>query len=213
MTSRTKNKIVKTSDNDYKILVLEDDGIICEDICSLLRSHQYSITGVAHNAIQALDMLVNRKPDFALLDINLGSDISGIDVAKIIQEKHKIPFVFLTSYDDDATLEAVKECSPYGYIVKPFQDRTLLTTIKMALHNHKTAMDKEDLDKSELEAKTNAKFTNQEFTILNLLLEGLPYKAIGEELYISVNTVKHHTKNLYLKLNVSSRAELYKRIF
>jgi len=204
---------VKIAETDYKVLVLEDDGIICEDICSLLRSHHYSIIGVAHNATEVLDMLVNRKPDFALLDINLGSNITGIDIAKIIQEKHKIPFVFLTSYDDEETLESAKECSPYGYIVKPFQERTLLTTIKMALHNHERILSKKQLDKSEIEAKTHAKFTNQEITILNLLIEGLPYKAIGEELYISVNTVKHHTKNLYLKLNVGSRAELYKRLF
>lgn len=204
---------MKIPETDYKVLVLEDDGIICEDICSLLRTHQYSIIGVAHNGTEALDMLVNRKPDFALLDINLGSEISGIDVARIIQEKHKIPFVFLTSYDDEATLQASQECSPYGYIVKPFQDRTLLTTIKMALHNHKSRVGKTEVDKSEIEAKTNSKFTNQELVILNLLLEGLPYKAIGEEVHISVNTVKHHTKNIYLKLEVSSRAELYKKLF
>jgi DNA-binding NarL/FixJ family response regulator len=201
------------ADTDYKIFILEDDVIICEDICSLLKTHQYSIAGVAHNGTEALDLLVNRKPDFALLDINLESDISGIDVAKIIQEKHNIPFVFLTSYDDDETFEAVQECSPYGYIVKPFQDRTLLATIKMAIHNHRNIKDSNEIDKSELEAKTNTKFTNQEVTILNLLLEGLPYKAIGDELYISVNTVKHHVKNLYLKLDISSRAELYKRLF
>jgi len=201
------------SDSDYKVLIVEDDGIISEDISALLKSNGYSVVGVAHQGTDALDMLSNRKPDFAMLDINLGVGMSGIDVAKVIHEKHKIPFIFLTSYDDEATLGAVQEYSPYGYIVKPFQDRTLLTTIKLALFNHKNISEKKEVDISTLEAKFNTKFTNQEHAILNLLLEGLPYKAIGEKLFISVNTVKHHIKNLYLKLEVSSRAELYKRLF
>lgn len=204
---------MKTSNPYHKVMILEDDGIISEDISSLLISQGYSIIGIAHEGTEALDMLANRKPDIALLDINLGSGMTGIEVAKVIHEKHKIPFIFLTSYDDEATLEAAQEYSPYGYIVKPFQDRTLLTTIKVALFNHQNIQEKKEIDQSALEAKTQTKFTNQEFSILKLLMEGLPYKAIGEELFISVNTVKHHIKNLYAKLNVKSRAELYNRLF
>ncbi|MFK7758011.1 MAG: response regulator transcription factor [Flavobacteriales bacterium] len=201
------------SDSEYKILVVEDDGLICEDISSLLEVNGYSVIGMAHNGIQAIDMLLNRTPDFVLLDINLGVGLSGIDVAKVIHDKYKVPFVFLTSYDDEDTLKAAQEHSPYGYIVKPFQDRTLLTTIKMALFNHDSMKNKKVIDKEKLEAKTHKKFTSQELKTLKLLLDGLSYKNIGEELFISVNTVKHHVKNLYQKLEIKSRAELYTRLF
>jgi len=201
------------TDSDYKILIVEDDGLISEDISSLLMSNGYTIAGVAHNGTQATDMLLNRKPNFALLDVNLGVGMTGIDVAKVINETYQIPFVFLTSYDDEATLKAAQEYSPYGYIVKPFQDRTLLTTIKMALFNYQKMKDKEIIDKEGLEARTHKKFTNQELTIMKLMVEGLPYKAIGEELFISINTVKFHTKNIFQKLEINSRAELYTRIF
>ena len=198
---------------DYKILIVEDDGLICEDISSLLLSQGYTISGVAHNGMKALDMLTNRQPDFALLDINLGTGMSGIDIAQVIHDKHKIPFIFLTSYDDEATLNEAQEHSPFGYIVKPFQDRTLLTTIKMALFNHNAMKDKEEIDQEAIERKTKVKFTKQEFIVLNLLLDGLSYKLIGEKLFISVNTVKHHIKNLYSKLEINSRSELYKKLF
>ncbi len=200
-------------DKDYKIMIIEDDEIICEDIHSLILSSGYSVIGTAHNGTQALDMLMNRRPDFVLTDINLGAGMSGIDIAKVIHEKYQIPFVFLTSYDDDDTLQSAQEYSPYGYIVKPFQDRTLLTTIKMALFNHKNISEKQTIDKESVEQKIGKKLTEQEMNVLKLLVEGASYKGIGEELFISVNTVKHHTKNLYQKLEIKSRAELYGRIF
>ena len=195
-----------------KILIVEDDGIIAEDLNSLLCEKGYTIIGVAHNGIEALDMLESRKPDFAVLDINLGSGMSGLDVAKVVHEKHELPYIFLTSFDDDNTLEQAQSFGPYGYIVKPYQERTLLTTIKTAISNFKKSKNDPTLSRAKLDEISTQKITNQEFKIIECLLKGLSYQQIANELFISINTVKFHAKNIYLKLDINGRAELFARV-
>jgi DNA-binding NarL/FixJ family response regulator len=195
-----------------KILIVEDDGIIAEDLNSLLCEKGYSVIGVAHSGVEALDMLETRKPEFAVLDINLGSGMTGLDVAKVVHEKHGIPYIFLTSFDDDDTLVQAQNFGPYGYIVKPYQERTLLTTIKTAIANFRKSQTKSTLCRDNLNDISIQKITNQEFKIIECLLEGLSYQQIAEKLFISVNTVKFHTKNIYIKLDIKGRAELYGRI-
>lgn len=195
-----------------KVLIVEDDGIIAEDLNSLLFEKGYSIVGVAHNGTDALDMLANRQPDFALLDINLGHGLSGLDVAKVIHEKFKLPYIFLTSFDDEKTLEQAQSFGPYGYIVKPYQERTLLTTIKTALANFKTTKSSPGLKRENIDKVSTQKVTDQEFKIIECLINGLSYQKISESLFISVNTVKYHAKNIYMKLDIKGRAELYSRV-
>ena len=82
-----------------RILIVEDDPIVAADIESLILDEKdYFVSGVAHNATSALDILANRIVDLVLLDINLGTGPSGIDIAKIINEKHELPFIFLTAF-------------------------------------------------------------------------------------------------------------------
>ena len=195
-----------------KILIVEDDGIIAEDLNSLLYEKGYTIIGVAHNGSDALDILANRTPDLALLDINLGNGISGLDVAKVIHEKFKIPYIFLTSFDDEQTLEQAQSFGPYGYIVKPYQERTLLTTIKTALANFNASKSSPTLARENIDKISTKKITDQEFKIIECLINGFSYQKISESLFISVNTVKYHAKNIYLKLDIKGRAELYNRV-
>ena len=194
---------------ETKILIVEDDGIIAEDLNSLLVEKGFTVIGVAHNGLDAIDKLHNRAPNFAILDVNLGPGMSGLDVAKTIHDKFDIPYIFLTSFDDDYTLEQAQNYGPYGYIVKPYQERTLLTTIKTAISNFNHTKSITNLDRSKLEMISNQKITNQEFKIIEKLLNGLTYKQIAETLYISINTVKFHAKNIYIKLDIKGRAELF----
>jgi len=196
-----------------KVLIVEDDGIIAEDLNSLLFEKGYSVVGVAHTGEDALEMLGTRQPDFALLDINLGSGLSGLDVAKTIHEKIELPYIFLTSFDDEKTLEQAQSYGPYGYIVKPYQERTLLATIKTAISNFEKTKSSPGLSREKVNEISTQKITDQEFKIIECLLKGLTYQQIGEELYISINTVKFHAKNIYIKLDISGRAELFGRVF
>ena len=119
-----------------RILIVEDDPIISHDIELILSNAGYLVEATAFNAVQAINHLASKDIDFALLDIHLGKGDSGIDVAEIIHTKYQIPYVFLTSFSDKTTLAAAMEQGPYGYLVKPFQEATLLSTISLALYNH-----------------------------------------------------------------------------
>ncbi len=187
-----------------KILIVEDDPIIATDIKSLLKHEGFGVVGVAKNALRALDLLHSAKPNFAILDVHLGKGQSGIDIAEIIHDKYHIPYIFLTSFSDNETLAAAQEQSPYGYLVKPFQDRTLITTIATAWLNYKKTLKSDEPDFT----AHNVALTEQEQVICTHLYRGESYKQICAARYISMNTLKYHVKNIYSKFKVAGRAEL-----
>lgn len=189
-----------------KVLIVEDDPVISHDIELLLQNHGYEVSGIAYNAVQALDILAKREIEFAILDIHLGSGDSGIDVAHIIHKKYKIPYIFLTSFSDKATLQSAIEEGPYGYLVKPFQEDTLISTVSLAIHNHGLQ------NKSNRIHENMHHLTDQEKTICEKLYSGKSYQSIADELFISINTVRYHVKNLYIKYDVNGRAELVAKL-
>lgn len=191
-----------------RILIVEDEPIISDDIESTLTTNDYDIAGKAYSSTMALDMLINRSPDLVLLDIAIKGDKDGIDVAAIIREKYHIPFIYLTSFSDKITLERAKPTMPYGYIVKPFKDRDIITSIELAMFRFAMENNTSVLDKTVVENKFNMKLTKMEFLILKMIWEGKSNQAAAKELFLSVNTVKTHVRNLFEKCNVRNRNEL-----
>lgn len=120
------------------ILVAEDEKIIALDIKKTLQQLGYNVLATVTNVHDVLSFLENKKPDLILLDIMLKGTLSGIDAAKIIMEKYEIPFIYLTALTDEETLKKAKITEPFGYIVKPFNERGLRTNIEMALYKYKT---------------------------------------------------------------------------
>ena len=115
------------------ILIVEDEPLIADDIAGILEKHQYKVSDIVDEAKDALESLEEHSVDLALLDINIEGDIDGIELAK----KITIPFIFLTSYYDQKTLNRVKETQPAGYIVKPFNENELIANIDLALARKK----------------------------------------------------------------------------
>ncbi len=118
-----------------KILIVEDELIIAEDLKDILESLDYEVCGIAISAREALQLLEEHAPDIALLDIQIKGGKDGIELANDINEQFKIPFIFLSSHADAATLERAKQVKPFGYLVKPFQEKDIHTTVEMALNN------------------------------------------------------------------------------
>lgn len=167
-----------------RILIVEDEPIISDDIESTLISNHYDIAGKAYSSTVALDMLMNRYPDLVLLDIAIKGDKDGIDIAAIIREKYHIPFIFLTSFSDKVTLERVKPTMPYGYIVKPFKDRDIVTSIEMAMYRFAIENNTKALDKVGIETKFELKLTKMEFQILLMIWQGKSNQAISSEIFV-----------------------------
>ncbi|MBK8820665.1 MAG: response regulator transcription factor [Saprospiraceae bacterium] len=191
-----------------RVLIVEDEPIISDDIESTLLANDYDIAGKAYSSTQALDMLINRSPDIVLLDISIKGDKDGIDIAAIIREKYHLPFIFLTSFSDKITLERAIPTMPYGYIVKPFKDRDIITSIELAMFRFASENNTTSLDKTSIENRFGIQLTKMEFQVLWMIWEGKSNQAAAKELFLSVNTVKTHVRNLFEKCNVRNRNEL-----
>jgi PAS domain S-box-containing protein len=119
-----------------KILVVEDEGIIAQDIKNCLENLGYSVPEVVYTGQEAIEKAEKLHPDLVLMDIVLKGEIDGIETASEIRSRYNIPIVYLTAYEDDKTLKRAKLTEPFGYILKPFEERYLRSSIEMALYKH-----------------------------------------------------------------------------
>lgn len=118
------------------VLVVEDESIVAKDIQNSLKKLGYVVPSVENTGEDAIDAAGKYKPDLILMDIMLKGDISGIEAAEQIRNRYQIPVIFLTAYADESTLSKAKVTEPYGYIIKPFKEIDLHTSIEMALYKH-----------------------------------------------------------------------------
>ncbi len=120
-----------------KILIVEDERIIGEDLKRTLINLGYEVIKIAQTGEEALENLIENFPDVVLMDINLAGELSGIDTAARIKQDFDLPVIYVTAYADKNTLQKAKITEPYGYILKPFEERELNAAIEMALYRYK----------------------------------------------------------------------------
>ena len=120
-----------------KILIVEDERIIAEDIERTLQNFNYEVISVVSSGVDAIRIVRDKKPDMVLMDIVLDGDMNGVEVAEKIRKVHRVPIIYLTAYADEKTLTNAKVTDPFGYILKPFDERELRTTIEMAFYKYK----------------------------------------------------------------------------
>jgi DNA-binding LytR/AlgR family response regulator len=143
------------------VLVVEDESIVSKDIQHSLKKLGYNVVGAASTGDRAIELAGSEKPDIVLMDIMLKGEMNGIETAEVMKTQFGIPVIFLTAYADDSTLAKAKITEPYGYIIKPFKEVDLHTTIEMALykHNKNKEVEKErDLLYSIVENKDSQEF-------------------------------------------------------
>lgn len=121
-----------------RLLIVEDEGIVAKDLQNTLVKAGYVVVGTAATGKEAIEKASLHEPDLILMDISLRDDMDGIDAAAAILNARDVPVVFLTAYADPATLARAAEIGPYGYILKPFDDRVLQVSVMMALCRHRT---------------------------------------------------------------------------
>ena len=119
-----------------KILVVEDERIVAEDIKKSLHYIGYDVVGTAASSDEVFAILKRDIPDLILMDVVIQGDNDGIETATLIDEEYDIPVVYLTAYSDQHTLERAKLTTPYGYLLKPFEPTELQTTIEIALYRY-----------------------------------------------------------------------------
>ncbi|MCF7859051.1 MAG: response regulator [Candidatus Cloacimonetes bacterium] len=119
------------------ILIVEDEKIIAEDVKNTLLKFNYQVPMIISSGEEAIEKAEELRPDLILMDIMIEGNINGIEAAKQIYKKLEIPIIFLTAYADENILEKAAESSPFGYLIKPFEDRELRATIEMAFYKYK----------------------------------------------------------------------------
>jgi len=191
-----------------EILIVEDEPLVAEDIAGHLEMLGFGIAGIFHTGEAAIDYLREGNPGAALLDITLAGEIDGIEVAHFINKNNKIPFIFLTSHADRGTIDRVKETKPGGYLVKPFDENDLLTSIEMALSNYLLLHPmSQELTLELTNRHIVDPLSEKDFEILKSMKSGKTNAQLAEAHFLSVNTIKTHLQNIYSKMDVKNRTE------
>ena len=199
---------------ERSILIVEDEPLIAEDIAGVLRRNDFAVSAIVYSKEDALHELKYNTPDVAILDINLSGKMEGIEIAETIANEYDLPFIFLTSYSDKGTLTNAKFTEPAGYIVKPFTEAGLYSALEIALFNHaqKNKRNFPELKLATINQSLKVLISEREFQLLQQIYNGKSNKKIAAELFISLNTVKKHINNIYLKLGATSHSSAIARI-
>jgi signal transduction histidine kinase len=119
-----------------KILIVEDESIVAMDMERRLKSLGYEVVGHVMRGDEALEATSRNEPDLVLMDIHLKGKVDGIQAAEQIKREFRVPVIYITAYSDETTLARAKVTEPYGYILKPFQEREIHSAIEMGLYKH-----------------------------------------------------------------------------
>jgi len=122
--------------NKATILIVEDEKLVAENLSSRLANLGYEVAGVVADGEQAVALAGRLRPNLVLMDIWLKGPMDGIEAAETIRREYDTPVIYLTAHSDPATLARAKITDPFGYILKPFEERQLATQIELAIHKH-----------------------------------------------------------------------------
>jgi two-component system, response regulator PdtaR len=186
--------------NKTKVLIVEDEIIIANDLKQILSSENYEICGIAVSYDEAITMFCIERPQIIICDIYLKGDKTGIDFANKINRLNSIPIVFITAFSGEELLNQIDDKSHVSYITKPFTNSQVIAAVNLAKYRINPN-------------RTIPDMSVKQEQILLLIKEGIvTNKAIANKLNISVNTVKSHKKGLFKILGVTTTAELINAI-
>jgi len=197
-------------EKSLRILVVEDDPLIAEDIRGYLLEFGHQVLGPVADRASAERLISAKRPGAAILDINLGGEENaGCLLARWINARHPMPFIYLTSYADDRTLAEARTTHPGGYLLKPFTGAEIRVALAVALSNWHDPDGPRAMafDPAAVDRHLPVPLSEREREVAACLCEGLGNKAIGERLFLSENTVKSHLQRLFVKLDVRQRTE------
>ncbi len=191
----------------FKILIVDDEVLIAQDLKETLEAVGYKSVYRANGYAKAIEIINLNSIDLVMLDINLNHKFTGLDLAEFINKNYQIPFIYLTSYSDNDTIDRVKHTKPIGFLLKPFSETLLLATIEIALFNYYSNKEEVGIgadlaiheeDNYEFFVGNNLIFKDKKFFIKIPLIDVLWFES--DKNYIDVITVdKKYTIRSSLK--------------
>ncbi len=187
------------------VLIVDDHPMVREGLAGVLERHQMTITGLAANGRQALEMYIAQRPDVMLLDLRL-PDQSGFDVVRsVLKADSNARIIILSSAQGDASIHAAIALGVCGYLLKGIDGAALAEQVRHVVGGGK-ALSNESAEKLAFYVASR-KLSEREIEVLGLISKGKSNKEIGRLLFVTDNTVKMHVKNILSKLEASDRTQ------
>lgn len=163
--------MLRESNKVAQILIAEDETIVAADINLCLQKLGYTVTATVSSGEAVLNAIEDVQPDLVLMDIELQGDMDGIRTAEIIRDRWHIPVVFISAFSDIERLERAKLVCPFGYILKPFDERDLRVTLEMALYVGRVDSQRRQAEQVLKDSEENLR---QQTYLLQTLIDGIP---------------------------------------
>jgi DNA-binding NarL/FixJ family response regulator len=197
-----------------KVFIVDDHAVVVEGIYSLLQKQgDIEMVGFANTASNCLHFFVNQKADVVLMDISL-PDMNGVELCKEIKNKYPDTMVLaLSTFNQGTYIRKMMESGASGYLFKNAGSNEILTAVKL-VYRGKTYLSPEAGLALKSGAELKNKFpplTKREKEVLGLIADGLTNPQIAKKLFLSVDTIEGHRKNLHAKLNVKNTAMLIRK--
>ncbi len=193
-----------------KVIIIEDEAVIAQLLEYHIQESGHQVLDVAHSSERALDLIHNLQPDLILLDIHILGERDGIEVGMIVKEKYDIPIIFITALSDLDTIQRAKKAGPVSYLVKPYKPDDLKAAISIGMYNYGNRNSKKSITLKQVNIHALSPLSKREFDILSDLTEGLTNDQIAAKQFLSLNTIKWHSSNIYSKLGVKNRTSAAK---
>lgn len=182
---------------DGRILIVEDQLIVAQDLLTLLQDKGLGPCKIAQSGEEALEYIDSDPPDVVLTDVNLGSGLDGIALGTHVREVSHAALIYMTAYSDDETLARARVTEPDGYLVKPLNPRGVYAMVSMAVYRSRSRR-----------PRPRSFVTAREIQVIQCMSDGLSGKQIATALGISAKTVEFHRNSIYDKLGVRGAASV-----
>jgi DNA-binding NarL/FixJ family response regulator len=193
-----------------RVLVVEDEGLVAEEISDRLSRLGATIVGVVDSAESAVDVAVQSHPDVALIDVRLRGESRGIEAALAIRRCLDTAIIYVTAHSDPATVLRAKSTGPVNYLIKPFSGSQLAVAVDIAvagLRRDRSMPRHQPVADADAQAR-NGHLTTREQEVFAKIAQGLRNKEVAAALGISERTVKAHRMQIKAKMGVSTNAGL-----
>ena len=200
------------------VLIVEDESIVAKDIQFSLKKLGYNVLGIEKTGEDAIKSAILKKPDIIIMDIMLKGEITGIEASEKIREENNIPIIFLTAYADESTLARAKITEPYAYIIKPYKEIDLHTSIEMALYKHSKELEvlkERDMLYSIVENKDNSDFifVKSKSRLVKLKTKDIFYiEALKDYVVINTNTTRYTIHSTMKDIERKMSSESFVRV-
>jgi DNA-binding NarL/FixJ family response regulator len=193
-----------------RVLIAEDEPMTALGLEDALNRMGYRDTRVVMEAVEIIPVAKEFRPDIVLLDIRFGDEKCGTEIGQQLFSELFLPIVFITAFTDSDTLNKAKLCHPVGYLPKPFLPEAVRSVIEIGIDLHRSRSVFDFPHDDRLNELASEPLSKREMEVMSQLFTGKDYHDMADELCISPNTLKTHLKNIYVKFNVGSRAQLMK---